>query len=137
MVDKLVIGVLPNSSKTPLFTDEERANMIAEVTKDLPNVEVKAFSGLLVDFADQNNATIIVRGLRGVSDFEYEISWAQTNRTVRPHLDTMFLATDLKYSNLSSSAVRELFKYHVDLSSFVPPYVAQKLEEKYKLKENR
>lgn len=137
MVDKLVIGVLRNSSKSPLFSVEERVNMLKEVTKDIPNVEVTSFSGLLVDFADACNAKIIVRGLRAVSDFEYELQWAQTNRAVRPHLDTLFLVTNFEYSYLSSSAVRELTSYHGDVSLFVPPYVAQKLDEKLKLKENQ
>ena len=114
MVDKLIIGVLSNSSKTPLFS----------------------FAGLLIDFADACNAKIIVRGLRAVTDFEYELQWAQANRAVRPHLDTLFLVTNVEYSYLSSSAVRELARYHGDVSLFVPPYVEQKLDEKLDSKEN-
>ncbi len=135
MVDRLIIGVLCNSSKSPLFSVEERVNMLKEVTKDIPNVEVTSFAGLLVDFADAYDAKIIVRGLRAVSDFEYELHWAQTNRAVRPHLDTLFLVTNVEYSCISSSAVRELTKYHGDVSMFVPPYVGLKLDEKLKLKE--
>lgn len=136
MVDRLVIGVLCNSSKSPLFSVEERVNMLKEVTKDIPNVEVTSFAGLLVDFADAYDAKIIVRGLRAVTDFEYELQWAQINRAVRPHLDTLFLVTNVEHSHLSSSAVRELTKYHSDVSLFVPPYVEQKLNEKLNLKEN-
>ena len=136
MVDKLIIGVLSNSSKTPLFSVEERVNMLKEVTKDIPNVEVTSFAGLLIDFADACNAKIIVRGLRAVTDFEYELQWAQANRAVRPHLDTLFLVTKVEYAYLSSSAVRELARYHGDVSLFGPPYVEQKLDEKLDSKEN-
>lgn len=135
MVDKLTIGVLTNSSKTALFSVEERVNMLKEVTKDIENVEVTSFSGMLIDFADSCNATIIVRGLRAVSDFEYELAWAQANRSIRPHLDTMFLVTSAEYSFVSSSAVRELNKYQGDVTLFVPPYVQEKLKEKNNKKE--
>jgi len=131
MVDRLVIGVLNNSAKSPLFSAEERVNMLEEVTKDIPGVEVTYFTGLLVDFAQSSNARIIVRGLRAVSDFEYELQWAQANRLLNPALDTLFLITDQNYSYLSSSTVRELAKYHADISKFVPPYVEQKVLEKY------
>ena len=136
IVDELIVAVLTNSAKNPLFSVEERVNMLKEVTKDIPNVEVTSFAGLLVDFADAHDAKIIVRGLRAVTDFEYELQWAQTNRAVRPHLDTLFLVTNVEYSYLSSSAVRELTKYHGDVSLFVPPYVEQKLNEKLEQKEN-
>lgn len=134
--DKVIVGVLHNSAKSPLFSVEERVNMLKEVTKDIPNVEVTSFAGLLIDFADACNAKIIVRGLRAVTDFEYELQWAQANRAVRPHLDTLFLVTNVEYSYLSSSAVRELARYHGDVSLFVPPYVEQKLDEKLDSKEN-
>ena len=134
--DRVVVGVLQNSAKSPLFSVEERVNMLKEVTKDIPNVEVTSFAGLLIDFADACNAKIIVRGLRAVTDFEYELQWAQANRAVRPHLDTLFLVTNVEYSYLSSSAVRELARYHGDVSLFVPPYVEQKLDEKLDSKEN-
>ncbi len=110
--------------------------MLKEVTKDIPIVEVMAFAGLLVDFADACDAKIIVRGLRAVTDFEYELQWAQTNRAVRPHLDTLFLVTSVEHSYLSSSAVRELARFGGDVKQFVPTYVVQKLEEKLSLKEN-
>ena len=130
MVDELIIGVLNNSSKSPLFSVDERVNMLKEVTKNISNVKVTGFTGMFIDFADSYDARIIVRGLREISDFEYEHQWAQTNRMLRPHLDTIFLVTSPEYSNISSSAVRELAKYRSDVSLFVPPYVNQKLSEK-------
>ncbi len=139
MVDKLVVAVLNNSSKTPLFSVDERVNMLKEVTKDIPNVEVMSYQGLLIDFAELMQARIIVRGIRAVTDFEYELQWAQANRAVRPHLDTLLLVTDQRFSYLSSSTVRELAKYDGDVSLFVPKYVADKLKEKtarLKSKEN-
>lgn len=131
MVDKLVIGVLNNSSKSPLFSVEERVNMLKKVTEDVPNVEVRHFTGLLVDFAVSCDARIIVRGLRAVSDFEYELHWAQANRVVKPSLDTIFLVTNQEYSYLSSSTVRELARYHGDISQFVPQSVEKELLSKF------
>ena len=137
MVDKLVIGVLNNSSKTALFSVEERVNMLKEVTKDIPNVEVTSFSGMLIDFADACGARIIVRGLRTVSDFEYELHWAQANHAIRPHLDTIFLVASAGHSFMSSSAVRELSAYHGEVGLFVPPYVEQQLIAKINMKESK
>ena len=130
MVDRLVVGVLQNSAKTPLFSLTERVNMLKEATQHISNVEVVAFEGMLIDFADSVGATIIVRGIRAVSDFEYELSWAQINHTVRPHLDTILLVCNAEHSFISSSSVRELTKFGGDISFFVPPFVAEKLEEK-------
>lgn len=131
MVDHLVIGVLHNSSKTPLFSAEERVNMLSEVCKDIPNVEVRYFEGLLVDFVVECNATIVVRGLRAVTDFEYELQWAQSNRIVCPQMDTMFLVTNVQYSYLSSSVVREYASHNGVISAFVPPLVEKRLKEKF------
>ncbi|MBS5523909.1 MAG: pantetheine-phosphate adenylyltransferase [Clostridiales bacterium] len=131
MVDKLIIGVLHNSAKTPLFSAKERVNMLSEVCQGLTNVEIRAFEGLLVDFVVECNATIVVRGLRAVTDFEYELQWAQSNRIVCPHMDTMFLVTNVQYSYLSSSVVREYAAHRGDISAFVPECVAQRLKEKY------
>lgn len=130
MVDKLIIGVLRNSSKTPLFSPEERVNMIKKVTEDLPNIEVRSFDGLLVDFVDSVGATIVVRGLRTVSDFEYESHWAQANRLSRPEQDSIFLVTSADLSFVSSSAVRELARYNGDISMYVPPYIESVIKEK-------
>ncbi len=131
MVDHLVIGVLHNSSKTPLFSAEERVNMLSEVCQGIPNVEIRHFEGLLVDFVMECNATIVVRGLRAVTDFEYELQWAQSNRIVCQQMDTMFLVTNVQYSYLSSSVVREYASHRGDISPFVPPLVAERLKEKY------
>ena len=98
MFDKVIIGVLNNNVKTPLFSAKERVNMLEEVTAHLPNVEVQSFEGLLVDFLRRNDARVIVRGLRAVTDFEYELQMAQTNRVMAPEIDTIFLTTNLKYS---------------------------------------
>lgn len=134
--NKLVIGVLNNSKKTPLFSAEERVKMLQEVVKDIPNVEVKSFSGLTVDFARENDATVMIRGLRAVTDFEYELQISQTNRSIASDIDTIFFTTNLKYSYVSSSITKELAMYGADISNFVPPYVLEKVREKFKEKEN-
>lgn len=132
MVEHLIIGVLNNSSKQPLFTVEEKIDMLREVTKDLLNVSVESFGGLLVDFAKQRNANIIVRGLRAIADFEYELQIAQTNRSICPEVDTIFLSTSLDYSFLSSSIVKEIAFYGGTLSQFVDPYVEEKIRNKWR-----
>lgn len=131
MVDKLVIGVLNNSKKTPVFSVDERKKMLEKVTKDIPNVQVEGFQGLLVDFVKEQNATVIFRGLRAVSDFEYELQMAQLNRNLSPEVDTLFLATSVSYAYLSSSSVREVAKYHGDISSMVPAELLEEIEEKF------
>ena len=132
LVDHLIVGVLNNSTKTPLFSLEERVNMLKEVTKDLPNVEVTSFAGLLIDFADACNAKIIVRGLRAVTDFEYELQMAQTNHKMEPEVETVFLTTSLEYSYLSSTTVKEVAAFGGDISQFVPPIVMENIEKKRK-----
>ena len=130
MCDHLIIGVLNNYSKTPLFSVEERVNMLKSLTKDLPNVEVKSFGGLLVDFVRANQADAVIRGLRAVTDFEYELQIAQTNRVMAPEIDTVFLTTNLKYSYLSSSIVKEIAAYGGEINTFVPACVAQRVMKK-------
>lgn len=130
MMDHLIIGVLKNNSKTPLFSVEERVKMIESVTAHLPNVEVQSFDGLLVDFVHQNHADVIVRGLRAITDFEYELQLAQTNRVIAPDIDTIFLTTNLRYSYLSSSIVKEIAGYHGDIREFLHPEIAVKVREK-------
>lgn len=132
MVDHLIIGVLNNNSKSPLFSVEERVNMLKGVTAHLSNVSVISFDGLLIDFVKQNQAQCVIRGLRAITDFEYELQLAQTNRVIAPEVDTIFLTTNLKYSYLSSSIVKEIAVYHGDISSFLDPYVAEKVREKLK-----
>lgn len=133
LVDHLIVGVLNNNTKTPLFSVEERVNMLKEVTSDLDNVEVLSFSGLLVDFAEQHNVQAIIRGLRAVTDFEYELAMSQTNRVANPKVDTVFLTTSLKYAYLSSSVVKEMAKYAGDISKFVPSQIIDRIYEKYNI----
>lgn len=130
LYDKLIIGVLNNASKQPLFSAEERKAMIDEVTGDIPNVSCDVFSGLLVDFAKQNGASVIVKGLRTVADFEYEFQMALLNKALNPEYETMFMMTDTKYSYISSSMVKEVAKYNGDLNDFVPHNVILKIKEK-------
>ena len=132
MVDKLIVGVLVNSSKTPLFSMDERVRMIEDLTRDYANVEVRSFDGLTVNFARDCGATVMVRGLRAVTDFEYELQLAQTNKVIAPDVDTMFLTTNLKYSYLSSSTVKEIASYGGMIHEFVPENVEKKIKEKYK-----
>ena len=132
IVDKLIIGVLTNNAKTPLFSSEERVRMINNLTKHLDNVEAKAFDGLTVDFAHAEGATVIVRGLRAVTDFEYELQLAQTNKVIAPDIDTIFLTTNLKYSYLSSSTVKEIASFGGDIHEFVSPEVQDRMKGKFK-----
>lgn len=130
MVDELIVGVLNNKAKTPLFSVEERVKMLKEVTKDLDNVKVVPFDGLLVEFARQQKARLVIRGLRAITDFEYEIQMSQTNHKLEPEVETMFLTTNLKYSYLSSTIVREVAAFGGDISQFVPETVAKSIKEK-------
>ena len=130
MVDELIVGVLNNKAKSPLFSVEERVRMLKEVTKDISNVKVVTFKGLLVDFARQMDAKIIVRGLRAITDFEYELQMAQTNHKLAPQLETVFLTTSLDYSYLSSTIVKEVATFGGDISKFVPDYVSAQIKEK-------
>ena len=130
MFDRVIIGVLNNKSKSPLFSVEERVNMLKEVTASLPNVEVQSFEGLLIDFVRKNDARVIVRGLRAITDFEYELQMAQTNRVIAPEVDTIFLTTNLRYSYLSSSIVKEIAEFDGEISAFLHPAVAEKVREK-------
>ncbi|HJC51310.1 MAG TPA: pantetheine-phosphate adenylyltransferase [Candidatus Anaerostipes avistercoris] len=129
--DKLIIAVLVNSEKKPLFSTEEKVEMIREGTKHLSNVEVTSFSGLLVDFARQQNANVSVRGLRAITDFEYELQIAQTNRQLNRELDTMFFTTSMEYSYVSSTIVKEIASYGGDVSSMVTPFVEKCLKKKF------
>ena len=129
MVDVLIVAVLNNNSKSPLFSVEERANMLVEVTKHIENVKIDSFRGLLVDYARRCNASIIIRGLRAVTDFEYELQMSQTNRIMDNEVDTIFLTTSLEYAYLSSSTVKEVAIYGGNVDKFVPEYVAGKIKE--------
>ena len=105
-MDHLIVGVLNNNTKTPLFSVDERVNMLKDVTKDIDNVEILSFRGLLVDFAKEHQVQTIIRGLRAVTDFEYELAMSQTNRVANPDVDTIFLNTSLKYAYLRSEERR-------------------------------
>ena len=130
--DELTVSVLNNVGKRPLFSVEERVNILKEMTKDIPNVKVDSFSGLLIDHAKEKNIKVIIRGLRAITDFEYELQISQTNRILsNGELDTMFLNTSLEYAYLSSSSVKEIASFNGDISQCVPPYVAKLVYEKY------
>lgn len=137
IVDELVVGVLNNNLKTPLFSVENRVKMLKEVVKDIPNVRVMAFEGLLVDFAKKLDAKIIVRGLRAVTDFEYGLQMSQTNMVLDKEIDTIFFTTSLEYAYLSSSTVKEAAFYGADISRFVPESVIHQVYEKLKEKEKK
>ena len=129
--DEVVVGVLYNSQKTPLFSTEERVNILKEVTRDIHNVRICSFEGLSVDFVRACGAQVIIRGLRAITDFEYELQMAQTNRIMAPDIDTMFLITSLEHAYLSSTTVREVAKLGGDISKFVPGFVAERIRKKY------
>jgi pantetheine-phosphate adenylyltransferase len=124
---RVVVLVARNSSKTPLFSDDERIAMIRQIFRGKAGVVVDGFSGLLVDYARRRGASVIIRGLRAVSDFEYEFQLALTNRKLAPNLDTIFLVPHEKYTYLNSSIVREVARLGGDVSGFVPPNVRRKL----------
>ncbi|MEK5231008.1 pantetheine-phosphate adenylyltransferase [Lysinibacillus sp. FSL K6-0232] len=129
--DIVYVAVLNNSAKQPLFSVEERMALMAEVTKALPNVRIESSSGLLIDYAKEKNAKAIVRGLRAVSDFEYEMQITSMNRFLDETIETFFIMTKNQYSFLSSSIVKEVAKYGGNVDELVPAYVAQALKEKY------
>lgn len=133
--DELTVSVLNNKTKTPLFSVEERVKMLEEATKDLPNVTVDSFSGLLIDYAKSKGVHVAIRGLRAITDFEYELQIAQTNRKFSGgELDTVFLTTSLEYAYLSSTTVKEIASFNGDISQCVPPIVAERIYEKYKFR---
>lgn len=123
MFDKLVLGVLVNPGKIPFFSLEERVEMLVWLTKDLPNVSVKSFEGLLVEFVEQEKASVIVRGLRTAQDFEYELPLAQANMKLNQNADTIFLATAPEYSYISSSGVKEIYRFGGSIKEMVPDLV--------------
>lgn len=128
LFDVLVIGVLVNIGKTPLFSPQDRVEMLEELTEDLENVSVKSFQGLLVDFVAQEQADVIVRGLRTAQDFAYELPLAQTNYKLNHEADTIFLATAPEHSYISSSGVKEIFRFGGDIQEMVPGLVQERLQ---------
>lgn len=129
--DRVIVSVLHNANKKPLFSIEERVALLKEVTKGLPNVQVESFQGLLIDYMKSKNARAIIKGLRAVSDFEYEMQMASINRLMEEEIETFFMMTNNQYSYLSSSIVKEIAKYKADVSAIVPPAVEEALKRKF------
>ncbi len=135
IADELIVGVLNNSAKHPLFSVDERVAMIEEATRQFSHIKVEAFDGLLVDFAVKTGANAVVRGLRAITDFEYELQMSQTNAVLNPNIETVFLTSKLQYAYLSSSIVKEVALVKGDISKFVPENVRKRVFEKFNLKE--
>lgn len=131
LADRLVVGVLLNSNKSPLFSVEERVEMVNDSVRSFPNVEVRHFDGLLVEFAEREGARIIVRGIRAVSDYEFELQMALMNRRLKPHLETVFLMAGEQYSFLSSRIIKEVARLGGDISGMVPPHVGARLDQRF------
>lgn len=132
MFDEVIIGVLVNSQKSPMFDADERVSLINEAIKDLDNVRVIKFSGLLVDYVAKENITAIVKGLRAISDFEMELQMASMNKKLNDDAETIFMMTATEYSYLSSSLVKEVFKFGGEIAGLVPDNVYQYMHEKNK-----
>jgi len=125
IVDKLVVGVLLNGTKNPMFSVKERIELLKTATAHLDNVEIRPFEGLLVDFLRQEGATVVIRGLRAVTDFEYELQMAQANRSLYPDMETIFLTTNVQYSFISSTIVKDILRHEGDVGHFVPQAVLE------------
>ncbi|MCR4763691.1 MAG: pantetheine-phosphate adenylyltransferase [Lachnospiraceae bacterium] len=137
MFDRLNVTVMINTAKTPLFLTEERVKILQDATSQIPNVTVDSYHGLLIDYCRDKGIHIAIRGLRAITDFEYELQIAQTNKELsHGDLDTVFLTTDLRYSYLSSSTVREIASFGGDVSALVPDFVEKMLYSKYRKEEN-
>lgn len=134
LFDKVIVSIAVNPNKKPLFSEKERIDMIKKVTAHLNNVEVDTFKGLLVRNAGNKKAGVIIRGLRAISDFEYEFQMSLTNKKLNPDINTVFLMPNEKYSFLSSSLVRELASYDANVKEFLPEYVLNKLKAKFRKK---
>ena len=130
--DSIIVAILANVEKTPLFSEKERIEILREVFKDRANVKVETFNGLLVDYAKQKEAHVIVRGLRAVSDFEYEFQMALMNRHLEPTLETVFMMPAEQYTYISSRLIKEVFTLGGEISGLVPPIVEKKLRDKQK-----
>ena len=137
IVDELIVGVLNNNAKTPLFSVKERVRMLKEATKELENVQIIPFEGLLIDFVKKMDAKLVIRGLRAITDFEYELQMSQTNHKLAPDIETMFLTTSLEYSFLSSTTVKEIATFGGDISQFVPPVVIENIKQKMEIKNKK
>ena len=131
LFDKLIVSILRNETKQPLFSVEERIEMLREVVGGYPNVEVDSFDGLLVDYAAQNAATVLLRGIRAISDYEYELQMALMNRRLRPDIETVFMMASEAYSFISSRLVKEVFGLGGDIAGLVPPSVERRLRNRF------
>lgn len=131
--DKLIVAVVKNHSKTPYFTMEERVALLKKVVEGLPNVEVESFDGLLINFMKEKNAQVIIKGLRAISDFEYEFQMALMNRKLNPEVETLFMMTSHKYSYLSSSMVKEIGRLGGCIGGLVPDVVLPIIQKRLKL----
>lgn len=132
LFDELYVVVMENKRKQYTFTVEERIDMVKECLKDTPNIKVESFSGLLVEYTEKNGINVVIRGLRAVTDFEYELQMALANKEICNGVETVFLMTDKSYSFLSSSLVKEVASFGGQISQWVPKNVEDKLLEKYK-----
>ena len=132
LCDRLIVSILKNEGKSPLFTVEDRMEMIREVVAPLQNVEVDTFDGLLVDYAREKGARVILRGIRAISDYEYELQMALMNRRLQPDLETIFLLAGEQYSFISSKLVKEVIRLGGNITGFVPPGVEQRLRERFR-----
>lgn len=130
LVDRLIVAVLRNAGKQPLFTAEERVGMLRQAAAHLPNVEVDSFDGLLVEYARRRGASLLLRGIRAISDYEYELQMALMNRRLAPEIETVFMMAGEAYSFLSSRLVKEVIALGGDVSGLVPPQVEAKLKER-------
>ncbi|MFV0528933.1 MAG: pantetheine-phosphate adenylyltransferase [Lachnospiraceae bacterium] len=130
MFDQVIVGVLDNSVKTPLFSAQERVNILQRAVENIGNVTVQSFNGLSVNFARDCGSNVIVRGLRAITDFDYELQMAQTNRILAPDVDTIFLSTNIEYSYLSSTTFKEVAAFGGDTSQFAPQVVVDIVKEK-------
>jgi len=133
LFDKIVVSVLDNPGKHCLFSIPERIKMLRSITRNFKNIEIHSFRGLLMEYARKKNATAVIRGLRVVSDFEYEFQMAQMNRELNPHVETLFMMTGTQYAYLSSSAVKEIAKFKGNIKKFVPSIVEKMLKTKLKI----
>ena len=131
MFDRVIVVVMANQNKQPLFSAEERVELLRRATADMPNVEIETYDGLLAEYAREKQASVIVKGLRAMSDFEYEFQMALTNRNLNPDVETVFLATSAEHMYLSSSLVKQVAKLGGDIHEFVPTCIVKDILEKY------
>ncbi len=133
LCDKLIVAVLVNSSKNPSFTLDERVNLLKCAISDVPNVQIESFSGLLIDFMTKKKAAVIIKGLRAVSDFEYELQMALLNKNLNPDIETLFMMTNINYSFLSSSSVKELARNKGNIDGLVPDCIKDEVIKKFSI----